>query len=105
VQKFLKTWRDSKATKARYTETPPAPSSVEGRDLVGVALTVSKRLISVQRLKNILNIEAGLEMIALAMIICSEVCNFDIHLIHSDRFLFTRIKGFFLNHPRTSARC
>jgi len=49
--------------------------SSDGKDLAGVALTLSKRLITVAKGKNILNIEAGLEMIALGMTICSEVCN------------------------------
>jgi hypothetical protein len=38
-----------------------------------IALKLSKRLIGVAKVKNVLHIEAGLEMIALAMAISSEV--------------------------------
>ena len=40
-------------------------------------MTLSRRLISVVKIKNIFNIEAGLEMIALAMAISSEVQNYE----------------------------
>lgn len=46
---------------------------MDRQDPAGVALTLSKRLIDVFNVKRVLNIEAGLEMIALAMAICSEV--------------------------------
>jgi hypothetical protein len=38
-------------------------------------LTITRRLIDGVKVKNIVNIELGLEMIALAMAISSEVCN------------------------------
>ena len=44
---------------------------------VALPVTLSRRLISVVKIKNILNIEAGLEMIALAMAISSEVQNYE----------------------------
>jgi hypothetical protein len=50
-------------------------SSSDGKDPAGVALTLSKRLITVVKAKSILNVWAGLEMIALAMAISSEVSN------------------------------
>jgi hypothetical protein len=38
-------------------------------------LKISRRLVDVAKLKNLLCIEAGLEMIALAMAISSQACN------------------------------
>ena len=49
------------------------PSYVNGQNPADITLTLSRRLITVVRVKNILHIEAGLEMIALAMAISSEV--------------------------------
>ena len=43
---------------------------------------MSKQLIAVFKSKRVLNIEAGLEMMALGMIICSMVCNFGTYLDH-----------------------
>ena len=59
--------------RTQYSKISPTSSTVEGQDLAGVALTLSRRLIAVVKVKKIVNIEAGLEMIALAMAICSEV--------------------------------
>jgi hypothetical protein len=95
VGKFLKTWRDRKSTRLQCIDTAPAASSVEGRDLAGVALTVSKRLIAVQKIKSVLNIEAGLEMMALAMTICSEVWIFEKYSRHADFFNLQKNKGVF----------
>lgn len=99
MAKFLKTWRDRKSTRLQCIDTAPAASSVEGRDLASVALTVSKRLIEVHKFKNVLNIEAGLEMMALAMTICSEVWSFGNYLRHTYFLIFKRTKGYSLNHP------
>jgi len=68
---FLKTWGEREKTRTQYSSN--GPSSSDGKDPAGVALTLSKRLMTVAKSKNILNIEAGLEMIALAMAISSEV--------------------------------
>lgn len=46
------------------------------RDPALVALTISKRLIALVKFRNVFNIEAALEMIALAMSISSEVVYF-----------------------------
>jgi hypothetical protein len=51
----------------------PTPSTIEGKNPADVALTLSRRLIAVAKVKNILHVEAGLEMIALAMAISSQV--------------------------------
>jgi hypothetical protein len=53
----------------------PSSSISDGAHPADVALTLSRRLVSVVRVKNMLHIEAGLEMIALAMAISSEVPN------------------------------
>ena len=43
-----------------------------------IALSLSRRLNHVVKVKKLLAIESGMAMIALAMIVSSEVCNFDI---------------------------
>lgn len=60
-----------------------------------MALSLSRRLISVFNVKKILNIEAGLEMIALGMTICSEVAVFYTHLKCSDKFSLYKNNGVF----------
>ena len=47
------------------------------------------------KMKKILNIESGLEMIALGMAICSEVGFFILFLKHSDLFFLNKNKGMF----------
>lgn len=79
--RFIKTWRDREKTRTQYIQTAQIPSSVDQQDPADVALTLSRRLIAVVKVKNILHIEAGLEMIALAMAISSEVGNTVIFLI------------------------
>jgi hypothetical protein len=74
LEKFLKTWGDREKTRAQYSSEATHLSSYDGRDPAGVVLALSRRLITVFKSKNILNIEAGMEMIALAMAISSEVC-------------------------------
>jgi hypothetical protein len=49
-------------------------SSMVQADAAEVALTLSKRLIAILKVKKVMNVEAGLEMIALALTISSEVC-------------------------------
>jgi hypothetical protein len=73
LSKFLRTWRDREKKLAQYSTTTPTPSSIDGKDPAEVALALSRRLIAVVKVKNILSIETGLEMIALAMAISSEV--------------------------------
>lgn len=58
---------------AQYSTKGSTSSSVDVQDAADVALALSRRLIDVVKVKNILNIETGLEMIALAMAISSEV--------------------------------
>lgn len=79
--RFIKTWGDRERIRTQYIQTAQIPSSVDQQDPADVALTLSRRLIAVVKVKNILHIEAGLEMIALAMAISSEVGNTDIFLI------------------------
>jgi len=73
VAKFLRTWRDREKHRAEYSKTTPNPLTADGQNPPDVALTLSRRLIAVVKVKNILHIEAGLEMIVLAMAISSEV--------------------------------
>jgi hypothetical protein len=56
-----------------YSKTTSILSSVHRHDCANVTLTLSRRLIAVDKVKDILRIEAGLEMIALAMVISSQV--------------------------------
>jgi hypothetical protein len=77
VQKFLKTWRDRDKSLLQYSQTSQPSATNEGQDAAGIALSVSRRLVGIMKLKKILNIEAGLEMIALALTISSEVCELD----------------------------
>ena len=73
--------------------TSPMPSYVNGQNPANITLTLSRRLIAVVRVKNILHIEAGLEMIALAMAISSEV---NLKIIEvTDIHHRIRIMGFF----------
>jgi hypothetical protein len=73
LDKFLKSW--GQREKIRTQISSNGSSSSDRKDPAGVALTLSKRLITVVKAKSILNIEAGLDMIALAMAISSEVSN------------------------------
>jgi hypothetical protein len=75
LTRFLKTWGDREPTRAQYAGSGSTPSFANGQDHADVALAISRQLIDVVKVKKILNIEAGLEMIALAMAISSEVCN------------------------------
>ena len=77
--KTSKTWGDRERTKLQYFSNGPTKAS-DWRDLAAITLTLSRKLITVVRAKSILNIEAGLEMIALAIAISSEV--------HYNQFLF-----------------
>jgi hypothetical protein len=76
--KFLRAWGDREQTRAKYLKAATNFSSVNLQDPAGVALTLSRRLIAVVKVKSVLHIEAGLEMIALAMAISSEVSNVDV---------------------------
>jgi hypothetical protein len=76
----MKTWRDSQKTRARWAETAPASSSVHGPDHADILLSISRRLINAVKVKNILQIEAGMEMMALALSISSEVRNIDLSM-------------------------
>lgn len=82
VDKFLRMWGERETYRSQYTTqntsdttstTQISPSS-DDPNPVDVVLSLSKRLIAVVKMKSILNIEAGLELIALAISISSEVC-------------------------------
>jgi len=95
--KFLRTWGDREKKISQYSTTAPAPPSVHKQDPADVALALSRRLIAVVKVKSILNIETGLEMIALAMAISSEVRIVAMLrlLKDSDLFLSIRIMEYF----------
>jgi len=69
----MKIWGQREKTRTQVSSNGPLSS--DRKDPAEVALTLSKRLIIVVKARGILNIEAGLEMIALAMAISSEVCD------------------------------
>lgn len=82
MDKFLRTWGERDKQRTQYAITSSADyqpnpnqtsSSFDDQNKLDVALSLSKRLIGAVKVKNVLNIEAGLEMIALAMAISSEV--------------------------------
>lgn len=78
VRKFLKTWGDRDQTRSQYSVSGQLSGSTNGEeDAAGVALTLSRRLIEIMKVKKILNIEAGLEMMALGVTISSEACSVD----------------------------
>jgi len=93
---FLKTWRDSQTTRAQYSETVPTPSPVNGQDNGDIVLGISRRLIDVVKVRNIVHIEAGMQMMALALSISSEVCNVDSFKV-MNFYLFLRTAGCFLS--------
>jgi hypothetical protein len=93
---FLKTWRDSQTTRAQYSETVPTPSSVNGQDHADIVLGISRRLMHVVKVRNIVHIEAGMQMMALALSISSEVCNVDSFKV-MNFYLFLRTTGCFLS--------
>jgi hypothetical protein len=73
LEKFLKIWGEREKTRAQYISNGPTSSS-DLKDPAGVALTLSRRLIAILGEKKIVNIEAGLVLIALGLAISSEVC-------------------------------
>ena len=79
LEKFLKTWGEREKTRAQYssdsTQTSSVGKSSDGRN---PSLDLAREFITMVKAKNIVNIEAGMEMIALGMAISSEVCGNDI---------------------------
>jgi hypothetical protein len=96
---FLKIWGDRKNARAHYSSLGSTTLSVDGKDPAGVALILLRRLIATGKMKKILNIESGLEMIAAGMAICSEVGFFILYLKHSDLFFLNKNKGVFPEMP------
>jgi hypothetical protein len=74
VRKFLQTWGDQHQTRSQYAIAGQQSASKDSQhDAAGVALTLSRRLIGILKVKKILNIEAALEIMALGATISSEV--------------------------------
>ena len=72
LEKYLKTWEEHERTKLQYFSNRPIKSS-DWNDPAAMVLTLSRQLITIVKAKNVLNIEAGTEIIALRMAISSEV--------------------------------
>jgi hypothetical protein len=79
LAKFLKTWGDRDKIRAQYSSSSALPSDGDLREPAVIALNLSRRLMDVVKVRNILHIEAGMEMIALAMLISSEVRKIDLY--------------------------
>ena len=77
----MKTWA-ARNNKGQYYPNDPTVSSLDGKDTIGVALTLSRRMVSILKQKRIINIEAHFQMIALGLTICSEVCFFNLFHIY-----------------------
>lgn len=66
-----------------------------------MSLNLLRRVTAVGKMKKILNIEAALEMIALGMVICSEVHIFtNIDSNHSDKYFINKNSGVFPEFAR-----
>lgn len=75
MRKFLQTWGDRKQTWTDYTVSgEQSPSKESQKDTAGLALSLSRRLFGILKMKKIHNLEAGLEIMALGLTMCSEVC-------------------------------
>jgi hypothetical protein len=74
ILKFLKTWGDRQKSKSAHSLSGQLSLPNDGHQPASVTLTLSRRLIAVVKVKKLLNIEAGLEMMALGTTISSEVC-------------------------------
>ena len=108
LRNFLKTWGDRKNTRALHTHITTTSSSVDGQDSASVALNLLRWLIAVGKMRKILNIEAGLEMIAFGMAICSEVWFSNTLKAFSKIPIYSfsiRMAGCFLNWWRMLKRC
>jgi hypothetical protein len=66
--------------RAQYSLTAQTPGLGGRLEPANIALALSRRLVAVVKVKQIVNIEAGLEMMALALTISSQVL--PIYFIH-----------------------
>lgn len=94
LKNFLKTWGEREKTWAQYSHSSSISLSDHGLDPASVALNLSKRLLNVGKVKKIVRIEAGLEMIAFGVAISSAVHNIDFFESHLILFLSIRTMGF-----------
>jgi hypothetical protein len=92
--KILKTWGEREESRTHYAHTGLTSSVMELGNTAEVALNLSKRLIAVVKVRNMINIETGLEMLALAIAISTEVRNTVVFYICSSIF-FTQNNGMF----------
>ena len=82
VGKFLRTWGEREKQRAEFYQSSITTSNINIEEPAHVALNLSRRLMNGARVKSILHIEAGIEMLALAMLISSEVHYHDIFESH-----------------------
>jgi hypothetical protein len=73
IRKFMQTWVDRDKNRSVYEKMSSTTPTGEGDKPIEITLSLSRQLIAVVKVKKILHIEAGLEMIALAMAISSKV--------------------------------
>lgn len=93
IDKFLRTWGDRLKQRSIYAKTSSTPAVDQDKPLE-ITLILSRSLIAVVKVRNVLHIEAGLEMIALAMAISSKVC-YDYILLVYEIISPIRITGSF----------
>ena len=73
IRKFMHTWVDRHKHRSTYVKASSNTPTLESNKPIEITLSLSRQLIAVVKVKKILYIEAGLEMIALAMAISSKV--------------------------------
>jgi hypothetical protein len=87
IGKFLKTWSVGESTRSQNHCIQPTSTFLDGQDSASIALTMFKCLIATSKNKRVLSIEAGPEMVALGLIICSMVCQISGYVPQSFRLI------------------
>ena len=82
VGKFLRTWGEREKQRAKFYQSSITMLNINIEEPAHVALNLSWRPKTGARVKSILHIKAGIEMLALAMLISSEVHYHDIFESH-----------------------
>ena len=72
MDKFLRTWGDRANHASQYIHQGQMSLPSDQHNPMDVSLALSRRLVAGVKVKSVINIEAGLDMIALAMSISSE---------------------------------
>jgi hypothetical protein len=96
VGKFLRTWGEREKQKAQFSSISSAtPSNIKKEQSSLVALNLSRRLTNGTKVKSILHIEAGIEMLALGLLISSEVYFNDFFFVPLIYLFFIKNDGMF----------